>query len=386
MESNAKKKTGYLVFYLLAFISLGATTFGSVILTEAGQMMNLPRPWLIEFFRYRVPISIGIGIALALIVIVQFRYRVATRKIFIMILVGNAVGLFVINSFVPDYWLRSQHYIAEYTSIEEADRLLGEDDDVFVLEINGDARAFPRDWMMLPHFAGGEIGGEHVAMSYCVLSNLPLAFSSQFDGQPTEYKVIAQAHNNLIFTDRVSGELIQQITGTALLSNRKLEQYPAQRMPWHAFKSLYPEGKVLHYIEKNLLDKITDKMFTKELIKHYAGKPIFPTLDLKDNRLPSEELVWGLDINGKQIAVALSAFKDERVIPVELGDQHFLLAWFPEYETLGAFRAQGEGIQQDLKIDPYGNTTSGKLERVHMYSGLLWMVWSHWYSDTKVLK
>lgn len=386
MESVIKSKGVYILFYLLAFFSLSAALFGTTILTEAGQMLNLPREWLVEFFRLRGPISTGIGIALVLIVLIQLKHRVLGRLTFIILLTVNIFGLFMINRFVPDHWLRSQHLTAEYTSVEVADKLLHKDDDIFVLEINGDVRAFPRDWMTLPHFAGDLIGGEEVAMSYCVLSNLPLAFSSRFEGQPTDYKVIAQAHSNLVFTDRISGELIQQITGTAELSGKKLDQYPVQRMPWHAFKSLYPEGKVLRYTEPNLLDRITDKLFEKELIKHYDGKPIFPTLDLVDTRLPNEELVWGLNLNGKQIAVTLSAFKDNNIVNIELGDQHILLAWFPEYETLGAFKAQGSRMPEDMKIDPYGNTTDGKLERVHTYPGLLWMVWSHWYPDAEILQ
>ena len=386
MKSRIKPKVVYILFYLLAFLSLSAALFGTIVLTEAGQMLNLPREWLVEFFRYRVPISLGIGVALVFIGFIQLKHRVAGPLTFISLLTLSILGLYIINWFVPAHWLRSQHLTAKYTSVQEADKLLHKDDDIFVLEINGDVRAFPRDWMMLPHFAGDQIGGEEVAMSYCVLSNLPLAFSSRFDGQQTDYKVIAQAHNNLIFTDIISGELIQQITGTAEFSGNKLNQYPVQRMPWYAFRDLYPDGKVLRYIEPNLLDRITDKLFEKELIKHYAGKPIFPTLDLVDTRLPNGELVWGLNLNGKQIAVALSAFQDNNFINIELGGQHILLAWFPEYETLGAFKAQDSRMLEDMKVDPYGNTTDGKLERIHTYPGLLWMVWSHWYPDTEILQ
>ena len=302
-------------------------------------MLNMPREWLFDFFQHRGMFSTGIVIGLVLIVFIQVKHRVLKRWVFITVLVVNIIGLFMINRFVPDYWLRSQHLTAEYTSVTEADVMLEDHDEVFVMDINDDARAFPKDWLMLPHFAGDQVGGEDVALSYCVLSNLPIAFSSHFDGQPTDYKVIAQAHNNLVFTDLVSGELIQQITATAEFSNRKLDRYPVQRMPWNAFKALYPDGKVLKYIEPNMLDRITDKMFEKELVKHYSGKPIFPTLDLKDTRLPNEEPVWGFDINGEQLAVALSAFKENNVRQVGLGGQQVLLAWFPEYETLAAFKA-----------------------------------------------
>ena len=387
MNTQERPKVISILFYFLAFFSFFAVIFGSTVLTELGQVLNLPREWLIEFFRYRVSVSIGIIVTLAIVIYIQFVHKVVGKWLFISFLAMNVLGLFLINWFVADYWLRSLHLTAEYTSVEEANNLLHKDDDIFVLEINGDVRAFPRDWMMLPHFAGGKVGGEDFAMSYCVLSNLPLAFSSLFNGQLTNYKVIAQAHNNLIFTDRVSGELIQQITGTAEFSKDKIDQFPVQRMPWYAFRTLYPEGKVLRYIEPNMLDRITDKLFEKELIKHYEGKPIFSTLDLVDSRLPNGELVWGLDINGEQLAVAVSSFKKSNSINLELGGQHLLLAWFPEYETLGVFKNQDNtSLDNVVEIDPYGNTENGKLERIQTYPGVLWMIWSHWFPETKLLK
>ena len=35
--------------------------------------------------------------------------------------------------------------------VAEADALLNNEDDVFVIDVEGDATAYPRDWMMLPH-------------------------------------------------------------------------------------------------------------------------------------------------------------------------------------------------------------------------------------------
>jgi len=37
------------------------------------------------------------------------------------------------------------------------------------------------------------------------------------------------------------------------------------------------------------------------------------------------------------------------------------------------------------QIDPYGQTPDGKLERLNAFPGVFWMVWSHWFPETKVL-
>lgn len=388
-KTNSTEKSFGIRFFVsvLALITIVLALLGTVLLTEAGQMLNVPRDWVFNFFHYRKHISIGLGFSLAILVVLQIIYGLVKRWLGVVFLMGVIGCLFMINSFVPDYWLRSQQHTAEYISIDLANELLKDEDDVFVLELNGEARAYPRDWMMLPHFAGDDFAGEHVTMSYCVLSNLPLAFNSVQDGKPTDYRVIAQVHNNLVFTDRNTGNLIQQITSTAERSQQKLEQYPVQRMPWHAFRSLYPTGKVFKNIEPTTLDKITDLMFKRELVKHYDGEPIFPTLDLKDSRLPNGEPVVGIELGGEQLAVASSFFEKKHIFNTQLGGQDIVLAWFPEYQTYGVFSRELDGNSLIInEIDPYGETPDGKLERLQTYPGLLWMIWSHWFPGTQLLK
>ena len=61
------------------------------------------------------------------------------------------------------------------------------------------------------------------------------------------------------------------------------------------------------------------------------------------------------------------------------------VAWFAEYETLGVFSRLVDGQEIEVsEIDVYGNTADGKLNRVTQYPNVFWMVWSHWYPDTKV--
>jgi hypothetical protein len=62
-----------------------------------------------------------------------------------------------------------------------------------------------------------------------------------------------------------------------------------------------------------------------------------------------------------------------------------LVAWFPEYETLGVFSQRIDGREIEVSdIDVYGNTGNGKLKRITQYPHVFWMVWSHWFPDTKV--
>jgi hypothetical protein len=70
-----------------------------------------------------------------------------------------------------------------------------------------------------------------------------------------------------------------------------------------------------------------------------------------------------------------------------VGGQPLVVAWFPEFETLGVFNRRVDGRDIEVgEIDVYGNTPDAKLERLPQYPHVFWMVWSHWFPDTSVRK
>ncbi len=383
-KNKASSATG-LVALTIILLSSVLGIFGAFAMTEIGQSLNFPRDWIVEVFRYRYFITYSLIIMLAIVIIINVRQQIFNRTPVRLYIIGIALCLFFINLFAAEIWLRAEHHTAKFISIDEANPLLAENTDVFVLEIDDDARAYPRDWMQIPHIAGDTVGNRDTVMTYCAMSNLPMAFNPQLDGSDTNFRVIAQVHNNLIFTDRHSGELIQQITATAEFSHSILEEYPVQRMPWHAFKQLYPNGQV-YLFEPNLLDKITLKLFDAALPSHYAGTPLFPTLRLDDNRLENQEQIWGLKVGNEQMAITRKAFATSPVQNITLSDTPVVAVWFDKYQTVAAFyNDANQPITSIDEIDPYGSTASGKLQRANLYSHVPWMIWSHWFPNTQLI-
>lgn len=376
--------------WVLVGLSLAVALFGVALFTELGQLLNLPSSWLYAIHPHLGWISVLLLLVVVYIVFQHFRDEFMSRRLvigYVVVLVGMLV---VVNYFVPYIWLRGHHHTAEFISVTEADALLEDEDDVFVLEIDGDARAYPRDWMMIPHIAGDTVGGDEVVMTYCALTNLPQAFSSYIDGDKANLKVLSQVHNNLVMVDANSGELYQQITNNSPVSGQVLNPRPGTRMPWRSFKALYPDGYVFH-IETSgllgLLDKITYAMFIYSLDDHYTGTdPLFPTLRLDDDRLPAKQQIWGINLGGAQVAYARSFLEETPVHNTVIGGQPLVVAWFPEFETLGVFNRRVDGRAIEVgEIDVYGNTPDVKLERLPQYPHVFWMVWSHWFPNTSVM-
>ena len=122
------------------------------------------------------------------------------------------------------------------------------------------------------------------------------------------------------------------------------------------------------------------------LESHYQGPPMFPTLDLDDSRLDSGEPVWGLNIDGEQLAITQSGFKKQPQWLITLAGNSILLVWYSEYQTVGAYHISGvTEADLPLKVDAYGHYQGEKLARAILYSETFWMIWSHWFPDTLLI-
>ena len=378
------------ITWVLIALSLAVASFAVALFTELGQMLNLPSRWLYTTYPHLGWVSVVLLLVAVYVFFRHVQHHFMSRRWligYVVVLVGM---ILVVNYFVPYIWLRGHHHSAEFITVPEADVLLEDEDDVFVLEIGGEARAYPRDWMMIPHIAGDTVGGDEVVMTYCVLTNLPQAFSSYVDGDETNLKVVSQVHNNLVMVDTNSGELYQQITASAPVSGKVLDPRPGQRMPWRSFKVLYPDGRVFRVKESGPLawiDKITYALFVATLDSHYTGPdPLFPTLRMDDDRLAAKEQIWGINLGGEQVAYARSFLEKTPVHNTMVGGQPVVVAWFPEFETLGVFNRRVEGRDMEVgEINVHGITPDGKLERLPQYPHVLWMVWSHWFPHTEVM-
>ncbi len=198
----------------------------------------------------------GLGTASMIIaILLNVKYKYLSKWLmggFILLYFSLFMGGYIAPSYLM---FRSQHYKAEYVSIDQVhEDYLTADDEVIVMVINGDARAYPNKVIVQPHIAGDIVGGEDVVMTYCGLSHVGQAYYSSIDGEPIDLKVLTQLKNNLVMFDNNSKEPIPQVYGSLENSGRCLDQIPSTVMPYASFMELYPEGMVYYYANNNLFD------------------------------------------------------------------------------------------------------------------------------------
>lgn len=383
--SNKRNKTIVILLFTIAGVLVGS---GAIIMTDLGQLFGVSKPVIVTYFMNNVLI-IAASFVLMVVAIVLNEKVKFIKRLYIYILCGLwVVAVFSTKYLVPYFMLKSQQNDAEYVSVEKGNEYINDNDIVFVIDWNGVQKAYPREYIWVSHIFGGDFGGDEVVFTYCILTNLPSPYLNDLDGNEVEFRVLAQTNNNLLIWDTNSGEIIQQITQTCEFSNRKLDPIPVLEMTWAGYKKLYPNGEVLYNLWDTPMEKMMNMAMDAEA--NYVDQWMFKTANFDDLRFPSKEQIIGIrdDELGEQLAISKSFIKDAEIYNVSVGNNHVVLAYFPEYESIVAFEREKDGVVYDIEnIDIFGNTyEQGKFERKFVYTGVFWAVWAYYYPDSKVLK
>lgn len=369
--------------------SAALALIGVFVLTDVGQLLNIGKGTVVMYFQNHLPVMF-LSLALFAVAIYVNR-RFSFVRTWVLALFGAfLIGCFVVTKYlVPYVMFPAQQHHAVYTSIEEAasDDYLQPDDTVYVVSHNGVSRAFPQKYLWVSHIFGGDYQGEDVVLTYCVLTNLPIAYANDLDGEPMDLRVLAQTNNNLLMWDTRSGEIIQQINSSCELSKRQLAPLPIVEMTWKSYQALFPEGEVLHNPFEKPLERLLAVLMP--LDEAHSGEAwMFHTVALDDTRLPSKEKVIGIKSGGEAIAFTRDYLRSAGVVNTRVGEQSIAVAHIPEHDIFVGFDRMTDGQEVEVtEIDVFGNTPEhGQLEPTFIYNGPMWAVWLHYHPETKLLK
>jgi hypothetical protein len=220
-----------------------------------------------------------------------------------------------------------------------------------------------------------------------VLTNLPVPYANDLNGQSMNLCVLAQTNNNLLLWDTRSGEIIQQITNTCDLSRRQLEPLPVVEMSWRAYQALHPDGSVVFVEFSRPLERILDAIMPVEEA-HAGDNWMFNTVDLTDERLHSKEQIIGVGDGGEAVACTRDYLERVGIENVSVGDKRLVLAHVPEHDVIVAFDRMADGSEVVVtSVDYFGRTAEhGQLRRAFIYNGPMWAVWAHYYPETGLVK
>ncbi|MEM1130709.1 MAG: DUF3179 domain-containing (seleno)protein [Pseudomonadota bacterium] len=250
----------------------------------------------------------------------------------------------------------------EVSSAAEA-TWLKDDDIVFGIEINGEARAYPRRIMEVREMVNDTLGGRDLGIPYCTLCGAAQAYFTDEMPSGVERPVLRTSgllsRSNKVMYDINTYSVFDTFLGKAVtgaLGRRglQLEQASVVTTDWGTWKAQYPNTTVL--VEALALGRDFDFRNGRD-----ADGPIFPVGDV-DPRLPVQEDVIGVvAANGQAVA-------------------------FPRGAALLALRNGAEIAYEEVRLE----LDAGGIKAVDGTGADLgshqafWFAWSQFYPQTLV--
>jgi hypothetical protein len=172
---------------------------------------------------------------------------------------------------------------------------LDDDDIVFGIELNGEARAYPRRIMEVREMVNDTLGGRDLGIPYCTLCGAMQAWFT--DGLPEGIeRPVLRTSGLLIRSNKVMYDIVthsvfdtflgRAVTGPLAERGLELEQATVITTDWGSWKREHPETTVL--VEALALGRDFDFRNGRD-----ADGPIFPVGDV-DPRLPVHEDIIGV--------------------------------------------------------------------------------------------
>jgi hypothetical protein len=171
---------------------------GVFVLTDVGQVLGVGKATVVVYFQNHL-IIMALSVAL-FIIAVYVNHRLGLLRRWVLMGFGAfLIGCFLVTKYAVPYMVfAAKQHTAVYKSIADVEGYLQPDDIVYVVDHNDVARAFPKKYIWISHIFGGDFGGDEIVMTYCVLTNLPVAYMNDLDGEELDLRVLAQTNNNLL--------------------------------------------------------------------------------------------------------------------------------------------------------------------------------------------
>ena len=205
-----------------------------------------------------------------------------------------------------------------------------DDDLVFGIEINGDARAYPLRIMGWHEMFNDTIGGVPVALAYCTLCGSGILFETDIKGRDKPLVFGSSGflyRSNKLMFDRETNSLWNQFTGEPVsgpLVKRelKLKIRAVVITSWKRWHEANPQTTILSLNTGHHRNYASGNVYNA-----YFSSPdlMFPTLVRDESKLKRKDYVFGI----RDVAIAkawpITAFSKTQIINDAIGDKNLVL-------------------------------------------------------------
>jgi Protein of unknown function (DUF3179) len=229
----------------------------------------------------------------------------------------------------------------------ELDRL------VLGVVLNGEAKAYPIQFLGYHHQVRDVLGGQPIMVTYCTVCRTGRVYEPKVQGRITTFRLVGMDHFNAMFEDRATRSWWRQVNGEAVagkLKGQSLPEVPAVQITLRKWLELQPQSLVMQ----------PDQHFQVEYdsMSIYEKGKLSGTLTRRDTASWQEKSwVVGVLAGGKNKAYDWNRLQKMRIIHDRMGAQPLLLVLGEDGQSFAAFAREGEErftLRGDTLLGPQG--------------------------------
>jgi len=255
---------------------------------------------------------------------------------------------------------------------------------------NGEAKAYPIQFLGFHHQVQDTIGGKPVIVTYCTVCRTGRVFEPLVNGKQEQFRLVGMDHFNAMFEDKTTGSWWRQVTGEAIAGKLKGEHLP------EIFSTQTSLAEWLRLNPTSLVMQ-SDPTFADS----YDSTTKYETGKSKSKLTGTDSLSWknkswviGIKIDKERKVYDWNKLKTERLIQDKINNTFLLLVLATDNKSFFAFENPDANAKFSLandtiiynnhhyRIDGRGIDTSFSLKPIPAYQEF-WHSWQTFNPGTK---
>lgn len=219
---------------------------------------------------------------------------------------------------------------------------------------NGEAKAYPIQFLGYHHQVQDTIGGKPVMVTYCTVCRTGRVFEPMVNGQLEKFRLVGMDHYNAMFEDHATKSWWRQGTGEAIagpLSGNKLPEVPAIQSSLETWLKLYP-GSLIMQPDSNF-SEIYDSLSDYESGQRSGRLTRRDTASWQD-----KSWIAGIDLGEVSKAYDWNELVSKGVINDTPGSIPISIVLTPDQKGLFAFRRLTDEQQLTFRNDTLTDGTA----------------------------
>ena len=256
------------------------------------------------------------------------------------------------------------------------------------VEIEGEARAFPLQFIGYHHQVRDTLAGRQLMVTYCTVCRTGRVFSPLVDGQAETFRLVGMDHFNAMFEDATTRSWWRQANGEAIAGPRKgkaLTEIPSRQVRLAEWLRQHPKSLIMQP--------------DSALATNYSEGFDFETGASRKSLTGTDTVSWrdkawvvGITVNGESKAYDWNRLRRERVVNDVLGGKPIVVALASDTSSFCAFVRPSSHANFSLRNDSLvagrtayafsGRGPTGALEQVSA-SQEFWHSWRTFQPETR---